>query len=92
MSRGTGTEGRDRIDSGRRPFTTLLQSNLAKLLRNQSLGNAIPLARKYLPEQVPLTPKFYVVMADAPVRRPSMISFILMYSSPPGARPGEHAL
>jgi hypothetical protein len=40
----------------------LLESNLAKLLRNQSLGNAIPLARKYLPEQVPLTPKFYVVM------------------------------
>jgi hypothetical protein len=50
----------------------LLESSLAELRRNRSIGNAIPLARKYLPEQnsteqnstqqVPLTPKLYVVM------------------------------
>jgi hypothetical protein len=45
----------------------LLESSLAELRRNQSIGNAIPLARKYLPEQnstqpVPLTPRLYVVM------------------------------
>lgn len=40
----------------------LLKSRLAELRRNQAIGNAIPLARKYLPENVPLTPKLYVVM------------------------------
>ena len=40
----------------------LLASRLVELRRNRSLGEALPLARKYLPEQVPLAPKFYVVM------------------------------
>ncbi len=45
----------------------LLESQLAELLDNQGIGNAIPLARKYLPEQnsneeVPLAPKLYIVM------------------------------
>jgi hypothetical protein len=40
----------------------LLESRLGGLRRNQSIGRALPLARKYLPEQVPLAPKLYVVM------------------------------
>jgi hypothetical protein len=45
----------------------LLKSRLAELRSKQSVGNAIPLARKYLPkqdstEQAPLSPRFYVVM------------------------------
>ncbi len=50
-----------------RDNTPLLESQLAGLRRNQSLGSAIPLARKYLPERdsshkVLLTPSLYVVM------------------------------
>jgi hypothetical protein len=53
--------GRDNI--------ALLESQLAELRRNQSIGNAIPLARKYLPTQnsgdpLALTPKLYVVMGE----------------------------
>ena len=40
----------------------LLESRLAELQRNQSIGDAIPLARKYLPQPVALAPKLYVVM------------------------------
>ena len=45
----------------------LLESRLGELRRNHSIGDALPLARKYLPEQIPseqipLAPKFYVVM------------------------------
>lgn len=40
----------------------LLESQLAGLRRNQSIGDAIPLARNYLPQQVPLAPRLYVVM------------------------------
>ena len=40
----------------------LLESRIAELLRNQSIGDAIPLARKYFPEQIPLAPKLYIVM------------------------------
>jgi hypothetical protein len=40
----------------------LLESRLEELRRNRSLGEALPLALKYLPRQVPLAPKFYVVM------------------------------
>jgi hypothetical protein len=45
----------------------LLESRLGGLRRNHSIGDALPLARKYLPEQVPpeqipLAPKFYIVM------------------------------
>ena len=51
-----------------RDHVALLDAQLAELRRNQSIGDAIPIARKYLPlpvppaEQVPLTPKLYVVM------------------------------
>jgi hypothetical protein len=40
----------------------LLESRLAELRRNRATGDALPLARKYLPEQIPLAPKFYVVL------------------------------
>jgi hypothetical protein len=40
----------------------LLESRLEDLRRNHSIGDALPLARKYLPEQVPLAARFYVVM------------------------------
>lgn len=45
----------------------LLEARLAELRRHQSMGNAIPLARKYLPQQdsaesLRLSPRFYVVM------------------------------
>ena len=40
----------------------LLESRLDELRRNRSIGDALPLARKYLPEQIPLVAKFYVVM------------------------------
>ena len=45
----------------------LLESRLRELRSNQSIGKAIAVARKYLPEhdsprQIPLTPKFYIVM------------------------------
>jgi hypothetical protein len=40
----------------------LLQSRLEELRRNPSIGDAVPLARKYLPEPIPLAPRFYVVM------------------------------
>jgi hypothetical protein len=40
----------------------LLESRLDELRRNSSIANALPLARKYLPEPVQLTPKFHVVM------------------------------
>jgi hypothetical protein len=45
----------------------LLESRLAELRSNQSIGKAIAVARKYLPEhdsptQISLTPKFYIVM------------------------------
>lgn len=40
----------------------LLDSRLGELRRNRSIGDALPLARKYLPEQIPLAPKFYLVM------------------------------
>jgi hypothetical protein len=46
--------GRDNI--------AVLEASLAELRRNQSIGDAIPLARKYLPSQVALAPKLYVVM------------------------------
>jgi hypothetical protein len=39
----------------------LLESRLDELRRNRSIGDALPLARKYLPEQIPLVAKFYVV-------------------------------
>jgi len=45
-----------------RDHVSLLESSLAELQRNQSIGDAIPLARKYLPQNVALTPKLYVVM------------------------------
>jgi hypothetical protein len=45
-----------------RDHIALLESQLAELRRNQAIGDAIPLARKYLPEQVPLAPKLYIVM------------------------------
>jgi hypothetical protein len=51
-----------------RDHVALLEAQLAELRRNQAIGDAIPLARKYLPEQVspsepvPLQPKLYVVM------------------------------
>jgi len=45
-----------------RDHIALLESQLADLRRNQAIGDATPLARKYLPEQVPLAPKLYVVM------------------------------
>jgi hypothetical protein len=41
---------------------SLLEAQLAELRHNQAIGDAIPLARKYLPEQAPLAPKLYVVM------------------------------
>jgi hypothetical protein len=40
----------------------LLESRLGELRRNRAIGEALPLARKYLPEQIPLVAKFYVVM------------------------------
>jgi Putative zinc dependent peptidase (DUF5700) len=40
----------------------LLASRLGELRRNRAIGDALPLARKYLPEQIALAPKFYVVM------------------------------
>jgi hypothetical protein len=40
----------------------LLQSRLEELRRNPSIGDAVPLARKYLPEPILLAPRFYVVM------------------------------
>jgi Putative zinc dependent peptidase (DUF5700) len=40
----------------------LLESRLDELRRNRSIGDALPLARKYLPQQIPLVAKFYVVM------------------------------
>ena len=40
----------------------LLESRLEELRRNRSIGDALPLARKYLPEQIPLAAKFYVVL------------------------------
>src|ERR1035438_3440542 len=75
----------------------LLESSLAELRRNQSIGNAIPLARKYLPEQnstqqVPLTPRLYVVMGGGPALRPSTTNSILMCSSARGALPAVHPL
>ena len=49
-----------------RDHVPLLESRLTELRRNQSIGDAIPRARKYLPQQVPqplaLAPKLYVVM------------------------------
>ena len=51
---------------GDKDHVALLESQLAELRRNQAIGDAIPLARKYLPEpvpdQVPLAPKLYIVM------------------------------
>jgi hypothetical protein len=41
---------------------SLLESRLEDLRRNHSIAEALPLACKYLPEQIPLTPRFYVVM------------------------------
>jgi hypothetical protein len=40
----------------------LLESRLEELRRNRSIGDAVPLARKYLPGPIPLAPRFYVVM------------------------------
>ena len=45
-----------------RDHTSLLESRLAALRGNQAIGNAIPLARRYLPEQIPLNPRLYIVM------------------------------
>lgn len=50
-----------------RGHVPLLESRLAELRHNQSIGDAIPLARKYLPSQhgaesIPLNPRLYVVM------------------------------
>jgi hypothetical protein len=45
-----------------RDHVALLEAQMAELRRNQAIGDALPLARKYLPEQVPLAPKLYVVM------------------------------
>jgi Putative zinc dependent peptidase (DUF5700) len=46
--------GRDHISD--------LESSLQELRGNRSIGNAIPLARKYLPQQIALAPKLYVVL------------------------------
>ncbi|HEY6338998.1 MAG TPA: DUF5700 domain-containing putative Zn-dependent protease [Candidatus Sulfotelmatobacter sp.] len=40
----------------------LLESRLKELRRNRSIADALPLARKNLPRQIPLEAKFYVVM------------------------------
>jgi hypothetical protein len=48
-----------------RDHVPLLESRIAELRRNQSIGDAIPLARKYLPAQstpVELNPKLFIVM------------------------------
>lgn len=45
-----------------RDHIPLLQSRLLELRNNPSLGKAIPLAQKYLPEPVALRPKLYIVM------------------------------
>jgi hypothetical protein len=45
-----------------RDHVALLEAQLAELRRNRAIGDAIPLARKYLPEPIPLAPKLYVVM------------------------------
>lgn len=45
-----------------RDHIPLLESRLRELRSNQMIGSALPLARKYLPEQVLLEPKLYVVM------------------------------
>jgi len=45
-----------------RDHIPLLESSLKELRENQSVTDAIPLARKYLPQQMPLAPKLYVVM------------------------------
>jgi len=45
-----------------RDHIPLLESQLRELRENKSIRDAIPLARKYLPEQVPLTPKLFLVM------------------------------
>ncbi len=45
-----------------RDHVSLLESRLAELQRNPSIANAIPLARNYLPQNVALAPKLYVVM------------------------------
>jgi len=41
---------------------SLVESRLAELRSNHSIADALPLARKYLPERVRLAPRFYVVM------------------------------
>ncbi len=45
-----------------RDHISLLESSLKELRDNQSIGDAVPLARKYLPQPIPLAPKLYVVM------------------------------
>jgi hypothetical protein len=50
-----------------RDHVAVLEARLAELHDNQEIGNAVPLARKYLPpalhpEQISLKPKLYVVM------------------------------
>ena len=45
-----------------RDHISLLESWLEEIRGNQMIGSAVPLARKYLPEEVLLAPKLYVVM------------------------------
>jgi Putative zinc dependent peptidase (DUF5700) len=48
-----------------RDHVSLLESRIAELRRNRSIGDALPLARKYLPAQstpIELNPKLFVVM------------------------------
>ncbi len=41
---------------------SLLEGRLERLRRNRSIGEAIPLAQKYLPQPVDLSPRYYFVM------------------------------
>jgi len=65
-ARGKGSRGayagRCAVAAMGRDNLPLLESRLEELRRNRSIGDALPLARKYLPEQIPLVAKFYVVM------------------------------
>jgi hypothetical protein len=45
-----------------RDHISLLESDLKELRGNRSIGDAVPLARKYLPQSISLAPKLYVVM------------------------------
>ena len=45
-----------------RDHVAQLESKLRELQQNNKIGDAVPLARKYLPSSVSLNPKLYVVM------------------------------